>query len=237
MTARQGHPDWQGYPVWNDLNKIPVGNINQAPGTVTYGPYPVSQFAASRIRLIFAAGQATVTLNWWQDAAGTIGLGSEVWKINSSVGLDVIIVNQAPFASLSINNTGGVNITGTQQLWQGTNATGGHIVYPVAINKTAGTALSVPASGSAIVRPGWVKEGNVYLYILPADALGKLTFFLNNENEAGGIESNLAGPLIPTAEVFRSLQTTADILALHVTNSDAGAAHVFNYTLSVVSPG
>jgi hypothetical protein len=237
MTTPRGHPDYQGYPVWTGPNMLPTGNLNLSPGNTTYGPFAVTQFAASRIRLSFGAGQATIFLNWWQDAAGTIGAGVETWKINANVGLDVVIVNVAPFASLTIDNTGGGNITGSQPLWAGSNATTGRVIYPVVIDDVTANPLSIPASGSAILRPGWIKEGPVYLYILPGDALGKLQFFLNNEDEAGGITCNLAGPITPTAEITRLLQTTARILALHVTNSDAGAAHSFQCILSVIEPG
>ena len=227
-----GHPDYQSVPNWQSFNLLPASSVNQAPGSIAGVVIPVSQWAATRLRVLPSAGQAVLTLNWWLDAGGTNGAGSETFRVNSHTGLNVVIINEAQFIQLTINNTGAVNFAARTYM-AGVNAHAGKVSYPVISNEVNILGETIPASGSAKHPLGWLQPGPVYLNINPADATGKLQFFLTLEDEAGNTIGNLGGPYQPTTDFNLTVYTVPEILSLHLFNQDAAGAHTYTATLLI----
>lgn len=235
MSAGLGYPDFQTFPQWSSGNLLASSNVNQAPGSVAGPVIPVSQWAAVHLRVLPSAGQAKLTINWWQDLAGTNGAGSITFNVRNGTGVSVVIPNEAQFMQLTINNTGAVNFVARATLF-GVNAHAGKVVYPIVSNEVNVLNETIPLSGSAKHPLGWVQPGPVWLNINPADGTGKLQFFLTLEDEAGNTIGNLTGPLTPTADFNEQLLTVPEILSLHVFNLDGVNPHTYSATLLIAPP-
>lgn len=233
-TPTLGHPDWQALPDWQSTNLLPSSVINQPPGSVAGPVIAVSQWAATRIRILPTAGQARILINWWIDKAGTIPAGADTFTVTPQSGLTVVMINEAQFVQLTITNTGGVNFQARAYM-AGVNSHGGKIVYPITSNDVSVLAETIPASGFAKHSPGWLMSGPFWLNINPADTSGKLSFNLVYEDETGTAIAKVAGPYTPTADFTLSGWTAPKILSLHVANNDAVNPHTYDAELLIAA--
>jgi hypothetical protein len=224
------YPDWQAQPLWRGVNLFPALNSVFAPGVTPTPVFPVTHWAWVLLRVLPSAGYGKVTASWWLDQAGTMGVGQDTWPVSTNTGLLVVIPGEGNFVSVTVNNTSGGAMSAVTYL-AGTNATTGKKSYPVTDDVSAALAFSIPASGFQKFYRGWINRGDGRLWIDPHDALGKVNYQLVTEDETGAAVAEVLNVVGPTSSFSAVLPLPDQIMSLHVTNTDAGAPHVFDYSL------
>jgi hypothetical protein len=234
MSSPVGYPDYQNYPTWNGPNLLAPHNATYPVGVTPSAIFPIAQWACIHLRMLPSSGQAKVTINWWLDMAGTTGVGSEILRLPNGTGVNMVFAAQAPFCQITVNNTGAGNFVVAQSLL-GTNVSAGRNVNLVVNAGLIQNAVSIPASGSLKVVTSWLHSGWAWFYFNPRDNSGKLSFFVNQIDEAGFTLSNLIGSLAPTAQIDQTFLVPPDPIQLSIVNNDAGAAHSFDATISLIT--
>lgn len=230
-----GYPDWQQYANRITPNFLPNLSPTLPVGNTVLGPYLVASYDAVELRVVLTAGFGTITVQWSEDAAGLLPVGSDVWSLSTSWGLLVIIPVEAPYVTLTINNASAVNMTGTTKL--AGKATGvPRIYYPITQNHLRVNSHSLAASGQEITPLPWIQAGTGYLSYVPGDTSGKLAVTLHTVHGSLGLNYFTADLGAPTAQGQFTIGVVDEAFALVVTNTDAVAAHSYAAYLVVV-PG
>lgn len=234
MTTPTGHPDYQAYAQWRGLNLFPDTVLNQAPGSVTFGPFTMTHWSALWLRMLITAGQAQVSLHWWADAAATIGLGADTFFVNATTSLLTSMPVQGPYLTVVVNNTGGINLVGTRWM-TGSNNNPGRPIFPITTDEASAINIAVTSGTPVNRRPGFIMGGLGYLMVNPRDATGHLTFVLQQLDETNTVQAILWQAVGITALVTLNFVAPAIPIQLQVTNNDGAAQHNFDCFLIVTA--
>lgn len=225
-----GHADFQADMPWRSQNLFP--DITHVyPTGVTQGTiYPTAGFSSLLLRFAFTVGAGIVTVNWFDDAAGATGVGSDSWNVSTSTSLLAIIPVEGTFVRIDFNNTTGGNDTATNHASL-TQLPAREITYPVSGSFAGNTALAVGASATVNDSPLFITKGHGHLRLNPADNLGKLNATLRIVDESGNVLANLYQNNGFTGLAEFDFPYPDRRVRLAITNTDAAGPHTLDYAL------
>ena len=227
-----GYPDFQSYPQWRGGNAL-AGYAQTLPvGANPSGPILTAAWRGVQIRVNPSAGFGTVTLNWFDDAAESLFIGSDTWAVNPTTQLQVIMPIEGNYCDLNINVTSVGAMTAKTALLPSNTAETAP-VYPVTNNTVRQSGVSIPISATSFFPLPFVQSGLACFNYSAGDATGKLSFavvVLLPDGTLAGVIDDFGAPAVSTP--FTQLVACTDsINAVRVTNSDATAAHIANVRL------
>ena len=226
-------PDFQN--VTQQHNQVIVLETGSIPvGTSTLFSGASSAWASFQIRATTTVRGGVLTVNWFADAALTVGVGSDSWKINHLTGLSAIYPVQAPFCKITFTNPSTAPASGTIYI-VGTQLNAESTKYLVSSQFLVEQALSVPLSGDTTFFPSFLARGDATLTINPHDTAGKLRYELQITDNLFNLVGVLIGPLLPTGLTQVNFVVPDQPLALDILNTDATTAHVTDVTLVIAN--
>lgn len=226
-------PDFQGFQSWRTANALPSLTTTCPVGVTNLGYLAVANFASIELIVVpFLAG-VQVTLSWSANAAGTQVIATDTWLVTHATGLHVIIPCRAAYVQLSINNTGASSESVTTWL-AGTNTPAVKPCYPVPRDNLGAESTAVPASTTVVFTPAWIHSGQGWIFIRPADGLGKLNFSLDTTDETTAHLRNIWSNNGFTGAADIAFAFPDDLMAVSITNTDAGGAHSLAWSVTCV---
>ena len=223
-----GAPDFAGLVPWRSLNLLTLFTETYAAG-ITHTPvFPTTTYAAVALRFIPGSNGFHITINWWADALGTIGIGNDDFSLSPSHLLLVYLPTEGPYFNLTINNVGGTSDTVGQFAFL-TNTSVARPTYPVIGSSAEGSSVTITASSTiSDVLPFYAK-GRGHLRISTGAAAGLLNVHISQTNDTGGIINDLQRNNGFTGQVEFDYPHPDLRLALFVDNTDASASHTVTY--------
>lgn len=231
MTVPTGHPDYQAYANWRG-SVLTSGTAVYANGNTQLGPYTVPNFASIVVLASSSTDLVTVEFKFYSDASMAVLMNIIDLELSVNVKTNVTLPVYGSTFTATVQNTSGGNASVALNILPSNIATP-KPAYQTVANRIAQLTISVPASTTNVYQMPYAQPGMASLYVRPADATGKLDFRVS--------------PGSPAALHNRAFQVTAPVTEtralaavderphnLLVINNDAGAAHTFDATLTIV---
>lgn len=234
MTS-PGYPDYQAVANALSNNIFPALNQVLPNGHTTTPVVPVSNWQSLFLRVTSSAGQAIATVAFWEDLAGTLGIGTVTYRINPGSAIAAIIPLRAQYFSIDIQVTSAGSMTCTTHAAFMSRQVD-QIRFPVTCPFVNDSAHSLAASTTIDYQVASIVAGRAQLMFNPADATGKLIVTVNACDQAGNIIYPVAEFGGPTGPLNTMLVVPDESLKLHIFNSDGAGPHVYDTSLTVV-PG
>jgi len=230
MTATLGDaPDWQGYSQWRASEGTKIST------TISIGnPYKsqvvVTNWASFNLYAVLNSGTGfTIVVTWFNDAAYSQVVDTQVWVLNVSSILNVTLPCLTPYAEIEFNTGESGNQTilsyFTPQNLAVTKAT-----YLTENNVILKNDLSLAAGANVQYQVPYIMVGRATLTLIPADNSGKLYAACLVMTEAQ-IQQGACGlayaPSVALQGVQLDFNTPAYPLVAEVVNTDASNAHSY----------
>jgi hypothetical protein len=226
------YPDWQTFPNAQSDNLFASFTQTLTPGVHEGAVLPALSWSSLMIIVEPSAGAAQVTVNHFADLAATHEIDSDTWPVNASTALIVRTPLRGKYVRLDINVTSAGNLT--TQTWSNfLSATSDRISFPISNQNLSDFDHSLAASGDITYDIGEIAAGMAYFYFKPYDATGKLEVSIHSVDELGNPGQLIADFGKPTATLDRLFTVPDVIIQVEVTNTDASAAHVYDFSLTI----
>lgn len=226
-------PDWQQFPSAVGANLWPVPDATLPPGTYSTGIVPATSFSSLSIVMTASAGAATITVNHWMDAGGTLTAESDMFRVRVGAALVVRTPVRAAFVEVIITVTSPGDMTGT--FWTALLASSSdRVSFPVP-GQQAGVENTVLAAGATDQwRMPAINSGAATLTFAPGNTLAKLSVEVYTEDENGNVMYHVMFPVSPSGTITQSLMLPGEVTVAQVVNTDASTAH--SYGVSLICP-
>lgn len=225
-----GYPDFQSYPQWltEPVVNLQAANLPNGTNVLYAGASPA--FAALQIRATPNNGYGRLQVQWFLDAALTVGAGTDTWQVNAQTGLLIIYPVQAPYCKIVFITTSAAALGGLILV------TPTNVPVPGAVSRANNigihdTSTSVAASATHLTIPPFLGQGPATWWVAPADTSAKLSLSVVATDETGAVVYTILDAGTPTAGTSFALTVPLVPIAVRAVNTDAAAAHVYSQSL------
>lgn len=228
-----GHPDGQNYAIWRAPDFFANTAIHVDSTHPAVGQGIVTNYASVFLNVLpVTCPNIIVDLDWYVDSTLAIHIKNQRWRVPLGSELGIIAPAAGNYAIMTASTTSVAGGTCNISMFP-TNTPAQSPRYPNTGNRVQQFNFSVALSSTHVDLLPQIMAGNGYIYAADRNSTGKLTARLVTVDEIGNSLARLISWNTLTA--FQAQQFTIDGQALRfeVDNTDAVAAHVVDYFVSV----
>lgn len=225
-----GYPDFQGYASWR-ATPAAASATSYPPGTQVLGTFNMTNYASLAVVVENTTGVAELHVQWWTDSSMTTFVDDATIPLNHNMVVNLAMPAESAFVSVSVIVQAGPNATITSVLTP-TNLAMNECRFIGVPRQLSFIAKTILASATDSLTSAYAYPGQALLSFVPGDALGKLQVRVQSLDRTGNPASTLFFDPGPVGAFQQILILPVAAIVMQIINTDAGAPHVYDCSLT-----